>query len=139
MTATPTHVHDLSGTWNAEITFGEGPREGEVEPVELTLHADGVIIHSDEPVLQAGGQHVQPPRGIGEWAVEDDRLAYWFYEVRTDPAGKPTIVVRVQAEGTVGAEAQTFTAAGTGEVYGTGGELLVTNHTTVRATRAGAA
>lgn len=128
--------HDLRGTWNAEITFGEGPREGELEPVELTFLAGGVIIHSDEPILQANGRYVQPPRGIGEWSVEDDRLFYWFDEVRTDPAGRPTSVAHVRAEGTVEPDGQTFTAAGTGEVYGTGGELVATNQTTVRAVRA---
>lgn len=119
--------------------FGEGPREGEVEPVKLTLQAGGVIIHADEPVLQPDGRYVQPPRGIGEWSVADDRLRYWFYVVLADPGGRPRGVVHVSAEGTVAQDRQSFTVAGKGEVYGTDGELLVTNHTTARATRASAA
>lgn len=56
----------------------------------------------------------------------------------SDPAGRPTSVVDVGAEGTVGPDRQTFTAAGIGEIDGSGGEVLVTHHAAVHATRADA-
>lgn len=135
MTASPI-THDLRGTWSAEVTFEKGPLEGRVEFVELILEADRAIVPTDESVLHTCGRYLQPPRGIGEWAVEDDRLSYSFYDVLIDAAGKPTNVVRVRAQGAIEPDGHTFTAAGTGEVYGTGGELLATNQTSIRATRA---
>lgn len=136
MTASLVPSHDLRGTWEAEVTFVRGPLEGKVESVELILDADELIPDGDQADSpRAGGRYLQPPRGIGEWAAAEDRLTYSFYEVQPDPEGKPAKVVHVRAEGTVGAGGQTFTAAGTGEVYGTGGELIATNQTTVRATR----
>lgn len=126
----------LPGTWNAEITFIKGPRAGEVEPVELTFLLGGTL-HADEPVHQPDGRYKWPQHGIGEWTLTDDRLVYWFYKVLADPDRRPSGVVYARGEGTVAPNEQTFTATGTGDVYGTGGELVVTNHTTVRATRTG--
>lgn len=108
-------THDLRGAWKAEVTFVKGPLEGKVKSLELMLDADD----ADPP--HAGGRSVQPPRGIGEWALEDDRLSYAFYEVLTDSAGRPTNVVHVRAKGTVDLDGQTFKAAGTGRSTGPAG------------------
>jgi hypothetical protein len=132
MTTTTTAADELMGAWNAQLTFVKGPREGEREPVLLTFLPDGVIVHADEIRLDSG----QVPRGIGEWAAEDGRLTYWFYVVLTDDDGRPVNVVRIRAQGTLAPNRQTFTAAGTGEVYTGAAEPLVTHHVDIRATRA---
>jgi Dimerisation domain len=130
-----TAQHELVGPWNAHLTFRQGPRAGMEESVLLTFLDDGVITHADEVPLDNGPL----PRGIGEWAVQDSRLSYWFHVVLTDPSGRPASVVNIRAEGAVAPDRRTFTAAGTGEVYaGRGTEPVATHHVDVRATRAAA-
>jgi hypothetical protein len=124
--------HQLLGAWDAHLTFVKGPRKGEREPVLLTFLADGLIIHADEIRLETG----QVPRGIGEWAAENDRLSYWFNVVLTHPDGRPANVVRIRAHGRLAPDGHTFTATGTGEVYGSCEDPLVTHHVDVRARRA---
>jgi len=121
----------LVGPWRAELTFTEGPREAEREPVTLTFLQGGVIVHADE--IPAGNG--QLPRGIGEWTSQDDQFSYWFNVVLNDPTGRPAVVVYVHGEGRLTEDRQTFTASGGSEVYGSAGELLATNRADLQATR----
>jgi hypothetical protein len=92
-----------------------------------------VIIHADQIRRDNG----QVPHGIGEWTAEDRRLSYWFYVVLTDHDGRPANVVHIRGRGMLAPRGETFTAAGTGEVYASGGrEPLVTHHVDAHATRA---
>lgn len=131
MTTTSTDCA-LVGAWCAQLAFTKGPREGEREPVTLTFLRDGVIVHADE--IRA--KNNQLPRGIGEWTTEGDTFSYWFNVVLNHPMGRPTIVVYVHGDGTLAADGRTFTASGGSEVYGSGGQLLATNHADLVATRA---
>jgi hypothetical protein len=132
MTASHQNRLDVTGSWNAHLTFAKGPREGETERVQLTFLPQGVIVHADLVRSDTG----QLPRGIGEWTVDGHQLSYQFHVVLTGPEGEPAKVVRVRARARLEPDGQTFTGQGTGEVHGCGGELLVTNHVEVRATRA---
>jgi hypothetical protein len=125
----------LVGAWNAQLTFVEGPRRGKRELVFLSFLPDGVIIHADEIPIESG----QIPRGIGEWTAEGDRFSYWFNVVLNDPFGRPNHVVYVHGQGTLPADGRTLTASGGSEVYGSSGELLVTNRADLLATRPEAA
>jgi hypothetical protein len=139
--------HALAGAWRARLTFTEGPRQGEYEPVRLTFTEGprqgeyepvrltflpgGVIVHADEIPAESG----QLPRGIGEWTSQDDHFSYWFNVVLNDPTGRPAIVVYVHGNGKLAADRQSLTASGGSEVYGSTGELLATNRADLHATR----
>ncbi len=120
------------GAWNAQLTFVEGPRQGETEPVLLTFLADGVVVHADRIPASNG----QLPRGIGVWTAESDRFSYWFNVVLNEPSGRPAHVVYVHGQGTLAADGTTFTASGGSEVYGSTGELLFVNRANGEASRA---
>ena len=120
----------LVGRWRAQLTFTNGPRAGEREPVTLTFLPDGVIVHADEIRPDNG----QLPRGIGEWTTEGDSFSYWFNVVLNDATGCPTTVVYVHGDGTLAPDGRTFTASGGGDVY-TSGQLIASNRADLHATR----
>jgi hypothetical protein len=132
MTAPRSDGHDLTGTWNAHLRFVKGPREGETESVELTFLPPNVILHADRTRLPNG----QLPRGIGEWAIDDGQLSYWFHVVLTGPNGVPEKVVYVRAQGEVAPDGRTFTALGSSGVYQRG-NLVATHQVEVRGARNG--
>lgn len=115
---------DLRGTWRGEVRFTSGPLAGDIHD-ESWLFADDAIL-----------VHLRSRRGIGDWKSEGERLSFAFYEVLVSDDGKPTGVVHITASGTLGEDGNTFEAVGRGDVYGLGGELIATNHTTGRAWRA---
>lgn len=134
MTTTSTN-QALACAWDAQLTFVQGPRAGEDEPVLLTFLPDGVIIHADRIPTDGG----QLPRGIGEWTAAGDRFSYWFNVVLNHPSGRPHHVVYVHGEGTLAGDGQTFVASGGSEVYSATGEVGVTHRAELVATRAEAA
>ncbi len=131
MTALPSGGHDLTGAWDVHLTFIRGPRQGETETVELRFLCPNVILHADRIRLPDG----QLPRGIGEWAIDDDQLSYWFHVVLTGPDHVPEKVVCVHAQGKLAPDGRTFTALGTSGVYQSG-RLIATHQVEVRAARA---
>ncbi|HEY2653002.1 MAG TPA: hypothetical protein VGI50_13840 [Solirubrobacteraceae bacterium] len=122
----------LVGTWRAQLTFTNGPREGERDPVRLTFLPDGVLVHAGEIRTEKN----QLPSGIGEWTAEGDSPSYWFNAVLSDPRGFPAIVVYAHGEGTLALGGRTFTASGGSEGYGGGGRLLAIGLADVVATGA---
>jgi hypothetical protein len=132
MTASRSGGCDLTGAWDAHLTFVEGPRRGETESVELRFLRPNLILHADRVRLSSG----QLPRGIGEWAIDDDQLSYWFHVVLTGPDGAPEKVVWVRARGQLAPDGRTFTALGASGVYQSG-SLIATHQVEVRAVRGG--
>jgi hypothetical protein len=125
--------HLLVGAWGADLTYADGPREGEHERLRLTFLPDGVIVGRGRDLTK---RRSEPP-GAGEWtAQEDDRFSYWLNAVANDPSGRPRIVVHAHGEGTLAADGQTFTASGGSEFYGGSGVLLAVNRAHVTAIRA---
>jgi hypothetical protein len=118
----------LVGTWDAQLTFTEGPRQGEHERLRWTFLRDGVIVGTDAE----GGQL---PPAVGEWAADGDAFSYWLNAVRNDAAGRPTTVVYGHAEGTVAADGHALTVSGGSEIYDRRGNLLATNRAEAHATR----
>ena len=132
MTATSTN-HQLVGAWDADLTYADGPREGEHERLRLTFLPDGVIVGCGRDPSQ---RRSEPP-GAGEWTAEEEgRFSYWLNAVMNDPSGRPKTVVHAHGEGTLAAGAQTFTASGGSEFYGGSGELLAINGAHLNAIRA---
>jgi hypothetical protein len=127
MSDTDTHAlpTDLQGTWSGEVRFTAGPLAGEI------IHHESWLFAPDAVLVQ-----LRTRRGVGEWTSTGDRLSFTFYEVIIDDAGKPTGVVCISATGTLAPDRSTFEAIGRGDVYGLGGELIGTNHTTLRGWRA---
>jgi hypothetical protein len=121
----------LAGVWRAQLTFTEGPRQGEYEPVRLTFLPGGVIVHADE----IPAENRQLPRGIGEWTSQDDHFSYWFNVVLNDPTGRPAIVVYVHGKGRLAADRQSLAARGGSKTYASTGELVATNRADLHATR----
>jgi hypothetical protein len=115
---------DLRGTWKGEVRFNSGPLEADTHHESWLFADDSILVH------------LRTRRGIGEWTCEGDRLGIAFYEVIVDDAGKPSGVVHITSSGTLARDGMTFEAVGRSDVYGLGGDLVATNHTTVRAWRA---
>lgn len=113
----------LQGTWSGEVRFTSGPLAGNIHD-ESWLFADDAIL-----------VHLRSRRGVGEWKSEGGRVSFAFYEVLVDDVGRPTGVVHITAAGTLGQDQNTFEVIGRGDVYGLGGELIATNHTTAHAWR----
>lgn len=122
----------MVGAWDAQLTFVDGPREGEDEPVLITFLPDGVVIHADRIPVDSG----QVPRGIGEWVADDEYFSYWFNVVLNQRSGRPEQFVYVHGRGMLSADGKMFGAIGGSEVYSSHGDLLATNRAEVLATRA---
>jgi hypothetical protein len=59
--ATTSTSDALVGTWNAQLTFARGPRQGEQERLRLTFLPDGVIVG----VAAIGADRGQLPPATG--------------------------------------------------------------------------
>lgn len=120
------------GVWDADLTYTDGPREGEHEQLRLTFLPDGVIVGCGRDV----GQRRSEPPGAGEWTAQEDRFSYWLNAVMNDPSGRPRTVVYAHGEGTLATNGQAFTASGGSEFYEGSGEPLAINRAHLTAIRA---
>jgi hypothetical protein len=125
--------HALVGTWEAQLTFTKGPRQGEQERLTLTFLPDGVVVGAAFMRAERG----QLPPASGEWTMDGDRISYWLNAVLNDPTGRPATVVHAHGRGTLAADGDALTVSGGSEFYETG-ELVVTNRADLVATRTGA-
>jgi len=117
---------NVTGTWMLQVTFHDGPMQGQVEQAKIVFQSD-----RDNTCLV-----LLPDTGTGKWEAKGpSEFSYELTEILNyEPGGYFGRYVKVEHQGTLTADG-TFSSAGTGEVYQADGTFILTTHTTAVATR----
>ncbi len=118
------------GTWQLQVTFQNGPMQGQTVEGKIVL----------EPDARQTCISLAPHPGAGNWgsrqhAQGSNEFFFAFIEVLYDSQGKFTDYVYVSQNATLSRDGNSFTSSGTGHVYSAQGTLIATNETTLKATR----
>jgi hypothetical protein len=128
-------LHGIVGSWRVTATESEGPPS-----VSLgTFGADGTVISSPPPVfppMGPSGEAIFTSAGHGAWeATGPDTAVLTFVVLTADQQGNPLITVTVRANGTLGADGQTFSGEGSRTFTDPAGNMVGTEPAVVRGTR----
>ncbi len=127
----PTEAQGSSvGTWRLQVTFQNGPMQGQTVEGKIVL----------EPDARQTCISLAPHPGAGNWGTRhhaqgSNEFFFAFTEVLYDSHGNFTDYVYVSQNATLSRDGNSFTSSGTGNVYSAEGTLIATNETTLKATR----
>ena len=118
------------GTWRLQVTFQNGPMQGQTVEGKIVL----------EPDARQTCISLAPHPGAGNWGTRhhaqgSNEFFFAFTEVLYDSHGNFTDYVYVSQNATLSRDGNSFTSSGTGNVYSAEGTLIATNETTLKATR----
>lgn len=123
----------LEGTWDVRVTIRNCQTGAEIRSfASLTQFMfGGTLIDSTSGIPQA-----QRTPGEGVWShVSGNTYRFSFKSFNFDPAGNFTGWTKITHEGALEPNGNTYTSAGTSEVYAPNGTLVANGCSTTTATR----
>jgi hypothetical protein len=117
---------NLTGTWLLQVTFHDGPMQGQVERAKVVF----------QPDRERTCIVLLPDLGAGSWEAQGPaEFSYRLTEILDYEAGGCFgRYVNVQHQGTMSA-ADAFVSSGTGDLYQADGHFIVRVRTTAVGTR----